>query len=184
MDGMMKMFLDEDPELFDIEKCKANGLWPKEYLASNELIPYVKRLRGPIIGIQIGIFKGETTYTLLEECPNIEFMYGVDLFDSKLEKEIAEKNLADFVYKGRYSSDPIYLMSMPYMLDFIFINTDRNFKYTLEKYFPRLKKGGIIAGSSYEKKEIRIAISEFRREHHAMMPINVTKMNNAWFWYK
>lgn len=184
MDGMMKMFMDEDPELFDIEQCKAHDMWPKEYLPSEEIIPYVRRLGPSLQAVQVGIFKGETTYRFLTECPNIKFMYGINIFDSEAEREIAKRNLKDFEYLERFATDPIYSMSQPYSLDFVFIDSKRYFRETLEKYYSRLKKNGIIAGSEYNLAEVRQTINEFRSQFNAMRPVNVTKKNDAWFWYK
>ena len=83
--------------------------WPLDYTSTRGLYPYIKRLGDDIVGIEIGTSCAESTYLLLEKCPNIKKIYTIDPyaeFDDWIgtisqkvldwQREIAKMNLERF----------------------------------------------------------------------------------------
>ena len=52
--------------------------WPLDHTSTKGLYPYIKRLGDDIVGIEIGTSCAESTYLLLEKCPNIKKIYTID----------------------------------------------------------------------------------------------------------
>lgn len=181
-----------DPKFYTIEQQKKVGLWPLSYLAGHVMVPYIKRMKSQVIGLEIGILKGETTRVILDACPNVVKYYGVDpyepYFDVDHEKTkedmVAFKATAETNLQG-YSQYEL-VASVPEKVDFILLDGKHTYdqvKEDLTIYHPLLKDGGIMFCHDYNNAEVNRAIKDWRKENKVSQPILVAP-NYIWMWYK
>lgn len=176
--------------------------WPHSYLPGLDFVPYIKRLGERVTGIEVGVAKGETSAYLLENCPNLERLYGVDPYlpyedwcryiDEKeinLQEQIAIDNVKP--YKDRFMfmkmiSEEAIKSFANNSVDYVFVDGDHSYEQTLadlNMYYPLIRSGGILFGHDIQLDSVRKAIEKFREDNNIRIPINVVR-NNAWFWTK
>ena len=86
-----------DSDFFNIAKLKDTESWPLTFLSAYGMMPYLKRMQGELVGVEIGVLKGENMYTIFENCPNVKLIYGIDPYkehtdyDTKRTKEQMKK---------------------------------------------------------------------------------------------
>ena len=192
-----------NPEFFTIEECKSAGLWPFTFLSAYAMIPYIKRMRGDdITGVEVGVLKGESSYVLLEECPNIKMLHGVDSYKAHTDyetvrsqedmdqyKTIAEKNLEP--YKDRYElkvmdSHKAAMTFRKDSLDFVLLDADHTYdaiKRDLKDWYPKIKSGGHIFIHDTHVPHVHDAIKSFKDENKIRIPLLRSK-NQVSFWVK
>lgn len=173
-----------DPEFFDIEAKKLVGLWPRENSLAKIISPYIKRMRGDIIAIEVGVLTGENSYEFLENCENIVKFYGVQDFNPEQQKsrneynDILHKNMRQF--KDRFEFAEKFPNTV---FDLVCVNSDKVSVESLEKYYSSIKPRGIICGNNFHLvNEVRDVIKEFKRKNR--IGININIYNEFWFWYK
>lgn len=181
-----------NPEYFTIEEMKNVGMWPLSFLSGWMMVPYIKRMKGNVVGLEIGVLKGETAFLILENCPNVIKYYGVDPYKEYVDngqkkeqwqmdlfKETASKNLSKFPH---YS----LVETVPEDVDFILIDGDHSYEQVtkdLETYYPRLKNGGMIFCHDYNNENVMRAITDWRKKNRVSQPIMVMP-NFLWSWVK
>jgi len=130
----------------------------------------------PIIVIEVGTYKGANALSILKKL-NVEKIYLIDPYInyseyshklgnlSSAEKE-ARKKLRKYkkkiVWIKKTSDEAVDLISEK--ADFVYIEGNHDYKYVkkdLKNYFPKVKKGGILAGHDMPKKGVSNAIWEF-----------------------
>ena len=157
---------------------------------------------GPIIGLEIGVYKGENASNLLENLPNL-ILYGIDPYrvykdwnGSTLTVEnasIAENTAIESIlpYKERFvkcknTSDELFSTFEDNYFDFIFIDGCHDYEQVLKdcrNYYSKLKSGGIFSGHDYLSYigGVKQAVDEFAAETGK----TVEGMDlNAWFFVK
>ena len=193
----------KDLDFKTIEEIKTETIWPPAYSPVIGLIPYIKRMKGDLVGIEIGTERGESAYQILEACPNVKKLYTIDPYkeyqnwngvveQENLDKfkEIAKENLKVFgdrveilektskqVLEFFYNDDPY---------DFIFVDgsieyDDLLFDYT--NWYKRLKVGGLFMGHNYQMDNVRKALLDFRNNEKVRIPINRVD-NFSFYWVK
>ena len=153
-----------DPDFFNVTQLKETGMWPFTFLSAYGMMPYLKRTPGDLVGVEIGVLKAENMYTILENCPNVKMIYGIDPFkehndyETQRTKEqmkeyerIALENLSEF--DGRYSivkktsKATAKDFGKDEQFDFILLDGDHSYNgilNDLKLYYPLLKKTGHI----------------------------------------
>lgn len=191
-----------DPEFFDVEMLKAMGLWPLDYLPAYGIIPYLKRHRGELKGVELGVLKGDTSFEILNNCENVKKMYGVDPYAAhfdgaadRTEEEmqqyetIMKKNMHRFGDRFEHikkSSHDCADMFEDESLDFIFIDSIQLIEHLgveFNLWYPKVKKDAYIFGHDSMSESVNVALKKFRTEHKIRIPINHSK-NQVWFWIK
>lgn len=191
-----------DPEFFDIEMLKQMGIWPLHHLPAYGMIPYIKRLRGDLLGVELGVLKGETSHEILDNCENVKKLYGVDPYVAHFDgaanrtdeemsqyEAIMKKNLNKFADRFEHvkkSSHDCSDMFENESLDFIFIDSIQLIEHLskeLELWYPKLKKDGIFFGHDSMSESVVLALKNFRNNNKIRIPINHSK-NQVWFWIK
>lgn len=176
--------------------------WPHSYLPGLDFVPYIKRLGEKVTGIEVGVAKGETSAYLLDKCPNIEKLFGVDPYlpyedwcrfiDEKeinLQESIAIDNLKSYMDRFEFmktTSEEAIKSFAPGSVDYVFIDGDHSYDQTLadlKMYYPLIRSGGILFGHDINLSSVRDAIEKFREDNKIRIPINTIR-NNAWFWTK
>jgi hypothetical protein len=176
------------------------------------LIHTINFLGEDIIGVELGVFEGESFMTLLHNCPNIKMLYGIDSYlpyadylkmpyDGTPHMIMGEKDI-DLVksvcynrikYSGMDDKITFYeedsnICSKKFekeSLDFIFIDTYMTYqqaKNDLEIWYPKLKNGGLFAGHDWDSDQIQNAVNEFRDEN--MIDNFMSIYDYCWCWIK
>lgn len=191
------------PHEFDtVDAIKEAGNWPMEFLSAYGQMPYLKRHGDDLVGIEIGVLKGENIRFLLDELPNVKLIYGVDPFVEHTDQNttrsqedmdkylsIAEENLKP--HKKRYklvkkTSADAAADFKDESVDFILLDGDHSYegiKADLNAYYPKLKKGGHMFIHDCYSQNVLKAIHEYRDENRLRMPLNMSK-NYVNFWTK
>lgn len=169
--------------------------WPLDYTATRYLVPYIKRLRGNLKGIEIGTARGEGAYLILESCPNVAQLVTVDPYKEYFDwngliaqetldkyKEIAKQNLPQ-----RWGARVAMKETIPVdTYDFAFVDGDHAMNKVLEdleKISPMVKTGGLIAVHDTNLPDVVAAMKAFRKAHKINTPIHNIP-NNVAFWYQ
>ena len=149
-------------------------------------------LHGPnLVGMELGVFRGESFCTILQNCPNVKKLYGIDSWEPYTDwiaKEPFSRSLAQMeghewaakhhvkwsgekhrakLLKG--NTENLHSNFDDETFDFIFFDAYVNFdqvKRELHDWYPKIKKGGLCIGHDYNTKEVAIAVAEFRDEHN------------------
>lgn len=191
------------PHEFDtVKTIKESGKWPLDFLSAYGMMPYLKRHGENLVGIEIGVLKGENIVMLLEELPNIAKIIGIDPFvehtdqnttrsqeDMDKYAKIAAENLKP--HKKRYvpikkSSADAAADIDDESVDFVLLDGDHSYegiKADLTAYYPKLKKGGHMFIHDCYSQDVLQAIHEYRDENRLRMPLNMSK-NFVNFWTK
>lgn len=194
--------MSEDTDFYDIEKLKDIGKWPLEYLPSKGMIPYLKRIEIDLVGLEIGIFRGENAYHLLDSLPNLKMLHGIDNYlphkyynairtqeDMSKYKAIAEKNLTSFSERYKLTNKSFEQAVSDFddeSLDFILIDSEPTLnavKRQLELYYPKLKKQGHMFIHDVNLNDVLTATNVYRDVNRIRIPMHVSK-NNTNFWVK
>lgn len=194
--------ITDNPEFFNIEQQKQIGLWPLTFLPAYGMISYINRMRGDVIGAEIGVLKGETSHVLLESCPNIKKLYGIDPYitytaidvvrtqeDMNSYEKTLHQNMSPFgerfeliKKKSVDATDQLANES----LDFVLVDGDQtedSIHNDIELYYPKIKKNGYIFGHDIQVKFVVDAIKLYRETNRIRTPLNNSK-NFVWFWIK
>ncbi len=165
-----------------------------------------------LVGAEIGVHVGESFLTLLQTCPNISKLYGVDpyvpyvdylkeegqSFDPMVvdEKEIEYIKLVSY-HRQKFSGhkDKIVFYEMDSIeaskkvedksLDFIFIDSYCSFeqaKDDIKVWYPKVKDGGIFAGHDWNMPLVRLAVTKFRENEN--IKSRMSTYDDTWIWYK
>lgn len=188
-----------------LKKYISNGTWLSKMTeqAAWGLTDLIRNLGPNVKGIEIGVQLGMNSYMLLDACPNIQRIVGIDPYEpyidwdhaiTRTEQEITwelfKENLDilgdRFVLFKEHSWDAAgELEDNSY--DFVFVDGDHSIKAVLKDldlYVPKVKKGGIIAGHDIGLHSVNMAVRGWCRHHGIPQEhINITE-NQTWFWYK
>ena len=165
-----------------------------------------------LVGAEIGVHVGESFLTLLQTCPNISKLYGVDPYVPYIdylkeegqsidpkdvdEKEIEYIKLVSY-HRQKYSGheDKIVFYEMDSIeaskkvedksLDFIFIDSYCSFeqaKDDIKVWYPKVKDGGIFAGHDWNMPLVRLAVTKFRENEN--INSRMSTYDDTWIWYK
>jgi len=176
------------------------------------LIHVISLLGNSLIGLELGVFRAESSCTILQNCSNIKTLYGIDAY----------KPYSDFL-KTPYDNTPAYsidLKTIEYIrltakhniefsgfkekfvlieknstdalpdfedssLDFIFIDTymtQEHAKEELTNWYPKLKYNGLFSGHDWNNEVISKEVINFRREKNIKSQLSA--FDDCWCWIK
>ena len=190
-------------DFMTVQQHKENGDWPLEWLPVKALLPYIKRLGPNTRGLEIGVARAESSYAILENCPNVVKLHGVDSYEPYQDwngfvdqehndktKAIALENMKEFGDRWELFTERSDMFSVQTVgnpdYDFIYVDGDHSYAgvlMDLRNYYSHVRSGGIFAGHDYNLGTVRQALDEFRSENKVRIPINLID-NNTWFWNK
>ena len=190
-----------------IREYKEQGKWPFSFISGKGLIKIIDnhatQLGRNVVGLEIGVCKGENIVHFLEHTNKIEKIYGIDPYlpymdwigmeteeNMRTYESLAKENLAPFSDKVELIKDYSSKVSDRFsneFFDYIFIDGDHSYEGTkgdMMLYYSKLKPGGIFAGHDINLQSVQQAVVEFTDENS----IDRTKINytetNVWYWYK
>lgn len=190
---------------YDIRYLTNTPEWKiyKENCAAYGLIPILQDMGPAIRGVEIGVCLGINSYMLLETCPNIAMITGVDHYEAYKDWD---RDIQQFEQDFNYEK---IRMNMEYMgprfslirehshvaadeieddsLDFVFIDGDHSMKAVLndlDHYWPKIKKDGIMAGHDSNLFSVNFSVTSWtKRKGLDISSVNNT-MNTAWWFRK
>jgi hypothetical protein len=185
-----------------IEEYKNRDQWPLDYIAGKGLIHPIKQLGDKVVGLEIGVCRGENIVFFLENCSNIERIHCIDPYmeyndwngiitQQQMNEfyEITMKNFERHMNRITLHKDtakncvPLFENES---LDYIFIDGDHSYSGVLSdmtNYYDKLKFGGIFSGHDINLLEVRNAIIKFREDNKIANEVTIVE-NNAWYWRK
>lgn len=189
--------------ILSVEKLKEYDMWKTRFFSAPGFWDVIANYKSKenIIGLEIGVCLGENIVRLMEKCPHILFMDGIDPYlgyktgGIELSQElmdwqfdIATYNLCEYdnVHLHRMTSVEWSKHVLDETYDFIFIDGDHTYAAVIQDlntWYPKLKVGGIFAGHDYDEGVVKSALEEFRSTKNITIPV-LTCDNNVWYWIK
>jgi len=174
--------------------------------SAKSLVHSIVHLGDDLVGIELGVFEAINFCYLLQSCPNIKTLHGVDAY----------KPYEDFVYGGQkvdeakiefinmvayhnikfsgeshrvqfHVMDTLSAVSKfeDESVDFIFQDAYLSYEQALQElkaWYPKLRKGGIYSGHDYNDPKITRAVADFRESERITARMSVA--DDCWMWYK
>ena len=168
------------------------------------LIPLIKELGNNLICCEVGVLRASNLVPLVNSCPNISKIYGIDFYKSyedsigryKVSQEVAD-------YNKKVALDKIEKCNRPEIvtliekdandalkdfedssLDFVYIDLNFSYETTYKdiiNWFAKVKSGKVIAGHDMYEPDIKKAVI------HALKDLDQTGklkiINNETWWY-
>lgn len=194
-------FVTTAADFMTIEETKNEQGWPPEYTASMGIIPYVKRMKGEVKGIEIGTARGESAFLLLESCPNIKTLDTIDPYVEYMDwvgiipqdvmdrfKGLATRNLEVFkeraIMHNAKAADVIQNFE-DRAYDFLFIDGDHSQEgvYSDLAYASKVKSGGLIAVHDTNLGSVNTAVRSWREVNKERSPMH-NVLNGVVYWIK
>lgn len=171
-----------------------------------ELPRLISKLGLKVNGLELGVWFGNNIGYLLDNCPNIEIMHGIDPYlpyedwNGTITQEMvgaarlsALKILDNFKDRRWYlwedTSANIAADASKYglnKLDFIFIDGDHSFERCYEDlnlWYDNIRSGGLFSGHDYSLPGVNKALLKFRQERNITGFFKVIP-NDVWYWIK
>ncbi len=168
---------------------------------SNQDLVYLLKDRKNLIGVEIGVERGNSAFHFLSNC-NIELLYLIDPYESYIDSDTNHvcdefcqkqnketclnllKNFTNFKLIEKKSDDAVNQFD-DNSLDFIFIDGLHSYEQCLKdikNYYPKLKQGGLFSGHDFS---YAIGCNKAVLEFSNIQNKNVlTCKNDVWYWFK
>jgi len=178
----------------------------------SSLIHSINLLGDNLIGVEVGVFKAESSCTILQNCPNVKILHLVDNwkpyndylkdpYDGRVAYIVDQENIDiikfmaynNIKYSGHkdkvtihegQSSEIAKTFEEEYF-DFVFLDTYMTYhqaKGDLFDWYPKVKKGGIFSGHDWNVSVIKNVVTKFRQDHN--ITSNMGVYDNIWAWIK
>ena len=152
--------------------------------------------KNSIIGVEIGVFKGENAEKILETLniknfflvdPYIEYIDGNEELCSgaacSYSKKIAIKRLKNFSnIEWVFITSDKAVNNIPDSLDFVYIDANHNYEFVkndIELYYPKVRIGGVLGGHDFSGDYLGVvqAVIEFTKSKN----LELFTKNNEWW---
>lgn len=189
-----------------IAEYKEQGKWPFDFISGKGLVSVINdlssRLSRNVVGLEIGICKGENIVHFLEHTNRIDKIHCIDPYlpymdwvgpvtqeDMDLWYEITMKNFVphmDKIVIYKDTSENCVSKFENDQFDYIFIDGDHSYEGVLRdlnNYYSKVKTGGIFSGHDINLQDVQRALKEFRSINGINNQIQFTDVN-VWYWTK
>jgi len=176
----------------------------KVYVSGAGIPEYINRLGEGTIGLELGVWTGENFSYILQQCPGIKTLHGIDQYkpyedwnrpitqemidDVKLQafSNIKASGHEDKVIFHEVSAKEGLDLIPDGSLDWIFVDGDHSYehaKHDISAYYSKVRSGGLFSGHDFSLPGVTKAVKEFREENNIKEQIMFTN-NDVWLWYK
>ncbi len=176
------------------------------------IIHVINLLGQDIVGAEVGIFRAESFCTILQNCPNVKTLHGIDSwnpyqdflkepYDDTPAYDLSQKDI-EFIemtamHNIKYSGYPekaiIHKKDSNLAvhdfengsLDFIFLDTYMTYEQCvvdIESWYSKVRKEGLFAGHDWNSSVVKKAVYEFRAKNNITAHMSV--FDNTWCWLK
>jgi hypothetical protein len=192
-------------QYYDIKTLTSSSVWQsyKCQTSAYGLVPFINSLGADVNGIEIGVCTGVNSYMLLESCPNITTLVGVDHYaayrdwDREIYQHEQDASYAKLAHNMEVMGPRFKLLKMASAdavneledgsFDFVFIDADHSMKAVLgdlDRYWPKIKTGGLIAGHDANLFSVNFAVTSWAK-HKGIDPTTINMLENqAWCFTK
>jgi hypothetical protein len=176
------------------------------------IVHVINLLGSDLVGAEVGVYRAESFCTLLQNCPNIKTLHGIDSWNpykdylkepydnepaydlSQPEIEFVEMTaMHNIKYCGQVEKAVIHKKDSNLALadfedgkfDFIFLDTYMTYEQAvvdINGWFRTVRKGGLFAGHDWNNSMVKKAVYEFRTANNITSPMSV--FDNTWCWLK
>lgn len=163
----------------------------------------IRNLGNNLKGVELGVWHGDNSAYLLQECSNIDILLGIDPYQPYQDwnryigqdlmdnaKNSAVEKFKHFPGRGRLfvgtSVQAVNAMEYDDKIDFIFIDGDHSYERVYEDlnlWYSKVKRGGLFSGHDFSLPGVNQAILQFRKENNIKGFFKVIP-NDVWYWYK
>lgn len=171
-----------------------------------ELPNIINQLGSNIKGLELGVWYGTNMGYLLDNCPNIKTLHGIDPYlpyqdwnryiDTDM-MEAAKQSALNILnnfndrswYLWTHTSEEVAAKASTIgltELDFIFIDGDHSFERCYEDlnlWYDNVRPGGLFSGHDFSLPGVNAAILKFRQERNIKGFFKVVP-NDVWYWIK
>jgi hypothetical protein len=193
----------DETDFMTIQELKEKNLWETRYISAIGLIPKINNIdNDEILGLEIGVCRGENIIKIIESCKKIKTIDGVDpykpyhdpnggLGEVEIKKmfEVCEKNLKEY---GQNKINLHVMTSIEFShkvpnqhYDYIFIDGDHSQEEVYKdmvSWYPKLKTNGIFSGHDIHLQEVQKALRNFMIENNIKK--NVYTCQHSVWWFK
>lgn len=174
----------------------------RENITACGIFPILNAFDTPIQGVEIGIKEGMNSIALLEMCPNIEKLTGIDPFAPYLDlgyqwTDEEQESIYEYMLKNvkvRGCEDRFKHLRMTGLeavklfednsLHFVFIDGEHTADMVdaeLTAFWPKLVTGGVMSGHDFDK--IGSTVHKWRHTHSIESEL-VFIPNSSWYFIK
>lgn len=183
-----------------------------QYPDVRSLVMTIGTLGKDLVGVELGLFRAESFCTLLQCCPNIKKLYGVDAWKpysdyigvadgaeagkvtTLAEMDLIRETALNFIYfSGEADRAEVLEMDTSEAvkqfeddsLDFIFLDAYLSKEQALREmieWWPKVKKGGLFSGHDWQDKNIRDTVRGFIKQHDP--DATWVAYDSTWAWIK
>jgi hypothetical protein len=163
-----------DPNKMNATLMKMMGLWPPVNSIGYAIAPYVKRMKADIEFLDIGVGRGESIVYLSESAKNIKTFFGLS-HTGEFEETVSENMTLVPNVDRKYDGREVDVVAVSMIAD--------TTPELLEKYYSKVRTGGIFVGDCHDQQWAKESLVGFRRLAKIGTPVQVIN-RTFWFWYK
>lgn len=165
-----------------------------------------------LIGAEVGVGTAQNFCTILQNCPRISKLYGIDAYlpyidylkieyDGKPAYEVDEKQIHlnkmlamhNIEFSGFKEKVAFYIDDSCNVvhdiadseLDFIFLDTYLTIEQVasdIKEWYPKVKTGGLFSGHDWNSDAVQISLFEFMKNNN--IQANLSIFDNTWAFIK
>lgn len=179
-----------------------------DYRSDVQFIVHCIGLHGKdLVGAEVGLFRAESFCTILQNCPNVKMLYGIDNWQPYTDyigpvPMVVEQKDIDVVKFQAYnnfkwsgetdrgtiiekdSNDAVNNFEHN-SLDFVFLDSYLSYEQALDDlntWYIKVKPGGLFAGHDWNSPQVQNAVETFRQENS--ITEHVSCFGDTWIWKK
>jgi len=179
-----------------------------DYRADVQFIIHAINLHGEdLVGAEVGVFRAESFCTILQNCPNVKKLYGIDSWQpytdyvGAMPMEVDQKSielveiqaLHNIKWSGEVERGEILKTTSKEAankfddesLDFVFLDAYIDYESTLSDlntWYSKVAPGGLFAGHDWNSPTVQEAVQQFR--HNNSIEQNISCYGDTWIWKK
>lgn len=174
--------------------------------SAKSLVHSLMHLGDDLVGVELGVFEAVNFCFLLQSCPNIKVLHGVDAYRpykdavyGGMDVDAAKIDLTKLVanhnirFSGEAHRAQVHIMDTldavqrfeDGSLDFVFHDAYLGYEQAMKEltaWYPKLRAGGIYSGHDFADPNITRAVIEFREREGIDSRMSVS--DDVWMWFK
>lgn len=164
-----------DPRKLSIKDKELLGMWPPSSDSIGVAIaPYIRRMRGDVDVLDIGVGPGETIAYLHEHTQNVKTFYGLSHnadYEDAIEVNLNGLDRVSRKYDGQQTAVVIVNMNESITPELLAL------------YYEKVKPTGYFVGDLHTEPYVKEVLNKFRRTAKIGNPVQIIH-KNVWFWVK
>jgi len=177
----------------------------KVYVSGEGLPQYINQLGEGTVGLELGVWTGENFANILQQCPGIKTLYGMDpyapyqdwnrMITQEIIDDVKRQSMENIHLSGHEDKVQFFFNTAAEgldlipdgSLDFIFVDGDHSYenaKHDITNYYSKVRSGGLYAGHDFSLPGVTQALKEFIKEANIDPKSLMFTANDVWLWFK